>query len=269
MTLDPMNFQNITDCAEQAANGNVIVPESWGQGRATFGGMVAALIYQQMTSVVSEGRPLRSLTVSFVAPVAPGEMKVSVRLLREGKAATQVEATGYQDDQAVAVLLASFGGDRQSVINIQGQDAPDMKAPDDAQTMPFVKGFTPDFTQHYDYRYAIGGMPFTGSTLPQVGGWIRQQTASERAISVADILGLVDAWPPVSLTLLKQPSPGSSLTWTINFVAHDQAQTASDWWQYLAKIESAGDGYSHIDAKLWDANGKLAVISRQTVSTFA
>lgn len=269
MTLDPMNFQSIADHAEQAANGEVIVPESWGQGRATFGGMVAALIYQQMPAVVSESRPLRSLTVSFVAPVAAGAMEVSVSLLREGKAATQVQAMGRQNDQVVAVLLASFGGDRESVIKVNGENAPEMKAPDDAKAMPYIKGLTPDFTQHYDYRYAVGSMPFMGSKEPQLGGWIRQKERSDRAISVADILALVDAWPPASLALLNKPAPGSSLTWTINFVSHGQPETASDWWQYLATIESAADGYSHIDAKLWDAQGKLAVISRQTVSTFA
>ena len=88
-----------------------------------------------------------------------------------------------------------------------------------------------------------------------------------------ELLALVDAWPPVSLTLLNQPAPASSLTWTIEFIQpHQGAETkalTTDWWSYLASIEHAADGYHHIEAKLWQPDGQLAAISRQTVTVFA
>jgi len=49
---------------------SVVVPASWGQGRAGFGGLVAALVFENMRAKVPEGRPLRSLAITFVGPLA-------------------------------------------------------------------------------------------------------------------------------------------------------------------------------------------------------
>ena len=102
-----------------------------------------------------------------------------------------------------------------------------------------------------------------------MGGWIKLREPSSKIACVPEILALLDAWPPAVFTMLKKPASGSSLTWTISFVEQPEDCTASDWWQYQANIESSNHGYSHIDASLWDKNGRVAVISRQTVSVFA
>lgn len=68
--------------------------------------------------------------------------------------------------------------------------------------------------------------------------------------------------------MLKKPTSGSSLTWTISFVNLPDNCSANDWWQYLADIHSSANGYGHIDATLWDKHGEVTVISRQTVSVF-
>jgi len=39
----------------------VVVPASWGQGRAGFGGLAAALVYEAMRARVPADRPVRSL----------------------------------------------------------------------------------------------------------------------------------------------------------------------------------------------------------------
>ena len=83
------------------------------------------------------------------------------------------------------------------------------------------------------------------------------------------LLALVDAWPPVSLTLLSAPAAASSLTWTVEFIDDASLFGTDEWWSYLANIEFAADGYHHIEAKLWRPDGKLASISRQTVTVFA
>src|SRR5690606_12699610 len=97
-----MNFNDAMSAVRETASHTVMIPEKWGQGRATFGGMVAAAMFEKLAPYVAEGRPVRSMMVSFVAPVAPGELDVMVKVLREGKGATQVQATAYQNDQACA-----------------------------------------------------------------------------------------------------------------------------------------------------------------------
>lgn len=263
-----MNFNEAMAAVRESASHTVDIPETWGQGRATFGGMVAAVLFERLALHVTPDRPVRSVMVSFVAPVAPGDMDVMVKVLREGKAATQVQATAYQNDQICAVLLASFGGDRASMVSVKPSKAPVFKAPDEAQAFPFIPGLTPDFTQHFDYRYTVGQMPFMGSDQLEMGGWIKLRAGIDEPVSVAAILALLDAWPPAVFSLLKRPATGSSLTWNISFVDMPDACSATDWWQYLANIQSSANGYSHIDATLWDKQGNVAVISRQTVSVF-
>ena len=63
-------------------------------------------------------------------------------------------------------------------------------------------------------------------------------------------------------------APSSSLTWTIEFVQPQPALPANGWCQYLATIEHARDGYGHIAAQCWTADGQLLAISRQTATIF-
>ena len=50
--------------------------ESWSQGRSAFGGIAAAFAVTAMQKLLTSNQPLRSLMVSFIAPVPPGEVYV-------------------------------------------------------------------------------------------------------------------------------------------------------------------------------------------------
>lgn len=264
-----MDFNDVMVAVRDSASQSLDIPEKWGQGRATFGGLIAAAMLQKMMSEIGSQRPLRSLSLSFVAPVAPGALEVQIKLLREGKAATQVQATAIQQEQVCAVMLASFGSDRDSVIQVEPAAAPAFTGPDEVQAFPFIPGLTPDFTQYFDYRYTLGKMPFMGAQQHDMGGWIRLREASPAAVCLSTLLALVDAWPPAVFSLLKKPASGSSLTWNLSVLQVPQDCSGNDWWQYRAAIQSSANGYSHIDATLWDKHGRACVISRQTVSVFA
>jgi acyl-CoA thioesterase len=102
-----------------------------------------------------------------------------------------------------------------------------------------------------------------------LGGEIRFADNFATKITYASLLALIDAWLPVSLTLLSLPSPASTLSWTVEFAEDVSSFQTADWWSYLANIEYGANGYHHIEAKLWRPDGKLAAISRQTVTVFA
>ena len=243
------------------------VPAAWGQGRAVFGGMAAALAMAHLLPVIPSGMPLRSVSVSFVAPLNAGPAKVQRHILRQGKSVIQAQVNIEQDGQVALVMLASFGAARPSAHQLAGDLAPDWQT-DRTLTLP-KQGPVPEFTTHFDYRIAHGQLPFSASPLRQLGGDIRMAGNESRQAGVLELLALVDAWPPVSLTRLDQPAPASSLTWTLEFIAHDLPFNNTDWWRYLAEIDYGADGYHHIAAKLWQPDGKLAAISRQTVTVFA
>lgn len=247
----------------------IAVPEQWGQGRAVFGGMASALALAHLVTELPANCALRSISVSFVAPLNAGAATVSRRILRQGKSVIQAMVEITQQGQVALVLLASFGTERVSASYIRGESAPDFSGT--ALVMP-KQGPVPEFTQHFDYQIKTGGMPFSGAQGKALGGLIRFAQGQATEVGVLELVALVDAWPPVSLTLLNQPAPASSLTWTLEFIQPHQAESkalTSDWWSYLANIEHAADGYHHIEAKLWQPDGQLVAISRQTVTVFA
>ncbi len=113
-----MNFSELIQAVRRDPS-SVVVPASWGQGRATFGGLVVALAYEAMLAVVEAGRPLRSIGVSFVGPLAPEQpASFSARLLREGKAVSQVQVEVRQGEQVVTLVQASFGVARASAVQV-------------------------------------------------------------------------------------------------------------------------------------------------------
>ena len=261
-----MSLNNILSAMNNT--GHVTIPTGWTQGRALFGGLVAALMYRALEQQLTAPVALRSATINFVAPATSGDMQCQVEILRQGKSVTQGLCRAVQNGQVVAVLLASFGAPRESVIAIDECPPPTFKAPDDAMALPFIPGITPEFIQHYDFRWAHGGLPFSGSERADIGGWVRERGARAQ-VDIADLLALVDSWPPAVLPMLKQPAPGSSMTWTVEFMPGAASGSGQQWWQYLAETEFAAEGYVHTRARLWNQQGKLIALSRQTVTLFA
>lgn len=248
----------------------VTVPAQWAQGRASFGGLMAALVYAAMRARVPEGRPVRSLAITFVGPAEPDvPLSFEVEVLREGKAVSQVLGRAVQNGQVVTLVQGSFGSGRESRIEVTADPAPAAPAADQCQELPYIPQVTPEFTRFLAMRWAFGGMPFSGNKAREMGGWVRMREQSAvQALDEAHLLALVDAWPPAVLPHLTAPAPGSSLTWTIEFIQPVAELSTRDWCLYRAQIEHARDGYGHVCAALWSADGQLLAISRQTVAVF-
>lgn len=51
-----MTFDEILATVD--GNGNGILPEGWGQGRALFGGLVGAVLFEHLVKSVAGGAPL-------------------------------------------------------------------------------------------------------------------------------------------------------------------------------------------------------------------
>ncbi|MFJ3049612.1 acyl-CoA thioesterase [Pseudomonas nitroreducens] len=257
--------------AVRAAPLSIVIPANWAQGRASFGGLVAALAYEAMASVAEAGRPVRSLAITFVGPI---EVEVPVsfeaEVLREGKSVSQVFCRAVQNGQVVLLAQGSFGVGRESTVQMEGLPPPVFKAVEDCQELPYIRKLMPAFTQNIAMRWAVGHMPFSASREREMGGWMRFRgdDVGEEPMEISHLLALIDAWPPANLPHLKSPAPSSSLTWTVEFVQPLPSMPANGWCQYLATIEHARDGYGHIAAQTWSADGQLLAIGRQTVTIF-
>jgi acyl-CoA thioesterase len=266
MTLDEM--------LEGAAGGAATIAPGWGQGRATYGGLVGGLVVARAEALCADpARRLRSASVAFAGPVTPGPATLDGTVLRAGSSATQVAVTLVQDGEPRAALLASFGDDRRSDVAVDAapRDArPALAAPEAIAPLGYVPRVTPDFHAHVELRFADGAPPFSTAAEPDFGGWMRFRSVPSR-FGDRELVVLADAWPPAIVPVIARPVPMSSLAWTLEPVGWPEPgeRDAPDaFWQYDVRTEVAGDGYAHTSARIWDRRGRLRALRRQTVAVF-
>jgi acyl-CoA thioesterase len=260
---------------DSAAAGAAAIAPGWGQGRATYGGLVAGLLVARAEALLGDGdRRLRSASVAFVGPVAAGAVTLDGTVLRAGSSATQIQATLVQDGEPRAALLASFGVDRDSPIAVDAtrrSPPPEIAGPETIEPVPYVPGAMPEFFAHFDLRHVGAAPPFSGAAEPDFGGWMRFAHPPER-FGDRELVTLADAWPPAISPLFDGPVALSSLAWTFEPVAWpepDEPDAPGAYWQYDVRTLAAGDGYAHTRARIWDAHGRLRALSGQTVAYFA
>lgn len=260
---------------EHARTGTAVVEDGWSQGRATFGGLVGALMLARATALMADpARVLRAATVSFVGPVETGDVTLDGELLRAGSAVTQVRVTLVQDGRPAAAMQASFGLPRESPVVVdpdQRTVRPALPAPDEVDVIPYLDGVMPEHFARIELRPAAGAPFFTGSPEPDFAGWMRYAAPRPPAIGAEHLMALTDAWPPSLLPMLTRPAPVSTLTWSYEPVGAPPpgGDDPDAYWQYEVRTDAFGDGYGHAGARVWDASGRLRAISRQTVVVFA
>lgn len=262
-----MNLQEMLD---QAATGTAHVEAGWGQGRATYGGLVGGLLLSALKGRLPEDKtsPLRSVTVSFVAPVAAGPAEIEATILRAGSRATQGQALLRQEGQVAGAMLASFGGGRESSVQVAPHHPmPDLPAPESIDPLPYLPGMTPDFFQHVELRLADGGFPYSAADTSHMVGWMRFREAPP-TWGEEHFVSIVDAWPPAVIQMLSGPAPASTLTWTLELVDDVSGDAPDTHWAYEVRTDHAADGYAHTHAHVWRPDGTLVAISRQTVAVF-
>lgn len=257
-----------------ARNGDdVVVPPGWGQGRATFGGVVGGvLLSHALAHVDLPEQAIRAMTVNFVGPLEPGHARVATEVLRQGKSATQLEtrivqpdASGHESVRAVALI--TIGMPRPSTAHLAAPAA-GAGRPDVAELKPlaYIEGVSPEFIQHLDMRLARGGGPFSGGEDGDMHGYMRFKEPTNH-FGLAHLVAVIDCWPPAPGQLLTRPAPMSTMTWTLDFLASVSASCRDAWW-YEVTTDAADEGYGHTQARVFTATGELVALSRQTVALF-
>jgi acyl-CoA thioesterase len=240
------------------------VPDDWMQGRSVFGGLQGALAVRAMRSCVAPDVPLRVLQMTFIAPAPAGDATVRPLVLRAGKSATHVEARLFGGGELSGIAVGVFGRGRPSRVEV----IPLAPAPSPVDASHAVPVAAPgiNFTQHFAARWLRGEPPFSGSTLPQaiveIGMKDTGVTGEEHVVAIADVI------PPVALSLLETPAPGSSLTWTLELLRDTFDGLPLDGWVVHAELTAARDGYTNQSAFVCAPDGSVAALSRQSMVVF-
>jgi acyl-CoA thioesterase len=241
------------------------VPSDWMQGRSAFGGLQAALAVRAMRTLVHPDVPLRVLQTTFLAPVPAGPVHARAQVLRTGKNAIHVEARLLDGDQTACLVVGVFGRARSSSVTV----APPAPAPlpPGAEVTPFVPPpAVIAFAQHFSMRWLDGDLPFTGSTRPRA--CIEVGLLDDGPASEAHLVAIADAPPPHAFSFLREPAFGSSLTWTLELLAHDFERWPLRGWLLDVELCAARDGYTSQSIVLRAPGGAPVAISRQSMVVF-
>jgi acyl-CoA thioesterase len=240
------------------------ISEDWLQGRSAFGGLQAALAVQVMRELVPEEVPLRSLQVAFIAPVPASTVRMDAKILRHGKSVTQVEARFLDGDATACLVIGVFGAARESTLRVLPAQ-PAVEAMASPHVLRYVPGLLPQFTQHFEAKWLQGDIPFTGSK--KTAQVVEVGLKDEGVADEAQVIAFADFIPPVALSMLNQPAPGSSLTWMLELFA-DARGLPLTGWRIDAQLHAAQDGYTSQQVMLWGPNGEPVALSRQSMVVF-
>jgi acyl-CoA thioesterase len=262
---EPIRLTALLSRLERSGPGVALaVPDDWMQGRSVFGGLQAAIGVAAMRTQVPATLPLRTLQVGFIAPVPAGEVRAAARILRQGKSAIQVEARLFDGDETLATMLGIFGAARPSRV-AHRPTKPEVPAQHN-QPFPYLEGVVPAFTRQFTANWRNGGLPFTGSDSRQTVVDLALQDSGP--CTEAHVLALADFIPPVALSLLDTPSPGSSLTWMLELFGDAYASLPLAGWRVDSEMLAAQDGYTSQSNRLWAPDEGLVAISQQSMVVF-
>lgn len=260
------DMSTILQTLDQSPTNRSSFSESWSQGRSAFGGLSAALAVTAMRKQLSAPQPMRSLLVSFIAPVAPGDVTAVATIQRQGKNVTQMSADVSTDGTIGLQAMGVFGNPRPALAVPPNEN---FSAPPRGQGVAFSSGrkTTPEFLNYFDGYWVDGGMPFSGTKQRQLGMWVRHKD-DVNAYPTEKLVAICDMPPPVILSYFdKPPVPASSLSWALEFVVPPES-VKSEWFYLDYIVESAADGYSQQSGRIYDENGQLCALSRQCMVYF-
>jgi acyl-CoA thioesterase len=258
--------ETLASMQPQDGGWRAVIGADWSQGRATFGGMVAALGNEAMRRLVPADRELRGLETTFVGPALTGEVGMDAEILRVGKAVTIARAKLWSDGKIAATLTGIYGAARATALSISPAVAAGVRPPLELPERTAADMGGPPFVRHFGYRWAEGARPFAGSSLRTSKIYVRHQDPAP--LTESHVVALIDSIPSVVLQLMSSPAPSSSLTWTLQLLRHDFSFAPEAWWRIDAEVNSAASGYSCESCMLIDPSGAPAAFARQMVAVF-
>lgn len=260
-----MNYTDLLAAIDRAGNDTcrALIPENWMQGRTTYGGLTAALCLEAALPLAN-ALPARAAQIAFVGPVS-GEVACTAQLLRRGKNTAFISVRMTGGEGVLAEAIFTFGAARASTLSLSDLPAPD--APDPEALPPYFRNNQgPAFAGNFEMLLAGGLPPMSAADRGDVTLWMRQRDR-KAPDDATNLLALADAPPPAAMSMFTAPKRISSMTWMAEFLT-EEIRTEDGW--YLARhiAQTARNGYSSQEMRLWNRRREPVMISRQTIAIF-
>ncbi len=246
------------------SNGPVSAPPDAG---FPFGGLLAAMAAQAMRKGLGIARPLRTLSVQYLAAARFNEpLTLRPRLLRGGRgvsyAALDVDQATGPRTRATHHATATFGGDAETVDLAQNTVTPPLALIDSGVEMSGP--MSPRFSTHVDYRFE-GAPRILGGNAGRVVTerlWMRMKGG--RALDEAGLCYLLDALYPPAWTAFPAPPMMTTVDLRYDLLGAPTPETAPDGWAFFEfRMLDLGHGWTVDEAIAWGADGRALALSRQ------
>ena len=260
------DIHSILTALERSGSNTTSFGANWSQGRSAFGGLASCFAVTAMRHLLNSPQPIRSLMVSFIAPLPPGEISVDARIHRQGRNVTQASADVISNGTICLQAMAVFGNPR-AALKVSPDYVFQPRPRDQGLAFEANAERLPNFLQYFDGYWVGGGQPFAGKLDRQLTMWVRHR-AEMTSMPVERLVTIADIPPPLILSHYhKPPVPASSLTWSLEFVIPPE-DAIGDWFYLEYYLEAAADGYTQQAGKVWDESGQLCALSRQCMVYF-
>jgi acyl-CoA thioesterase len=244
---------------EEAAPGRwrAWAPEHWFVERGPNGGYLAALAAR--AAEAAAGRPLRSLSLHYLAAPAVGPIEIASTLEREGRRYSAVSIRIEQEGAPMTLALATLGELPDEGAEWDAAPAPAATPLTDTERIPPDQANVPAFMRNYDMRWAIEH----DGDLPGSGGWIR--TSEPRLLDAPLVAAMCDAWMPAAFVALGRVgfAPTLDLTIHVRRPLPPVGMAAEDFVLCRFTTRLAISGVWEEEGELWTPAGELIAQSRQ------
>ncbi len=255
----------LTPVAQEPGSFAFEVPVGWGQGKATFGGLVvgacvrAALLQHDTAS----GQTLRSLSAQLVGAPQPGPTSLRVVPMKKTKTTTMVGISLSQGGELMTHVVAVFGAPRAMELNLPGLTPPTLPDWRQLEVLDMSVSFAPEFSRNFEYRL-VDGIPFTGSA-PRTSGFIWPRHAGER-LDEAVVTALADTWWLAAFVGFEGPRPAATLSFTLDFHHPLTPLEPGAPVFHRAEVTHLHQGYCSETRELWSLDGRLLALNHQTIA---
>ncbi|MEB3371362.1 acyl-CoA thioesterase [Saccharopolyspora mangrovi] len=233
-----------------------VPPFAWGHG-GLHGGLALSLVASSMRRSIPD-HALRSITGHFHRPIRE-TLAIESRVIRSGRSAGAVQATGSGSDGTCLTATAVFGSDQAGEAPTIAREAPDVPGPDSLPALEGLAEKVPVLSQ-VDLRPVGPIRLYAGAADPTMTAWMRVE-GRDAPVDPCSLIFFLDGLPPSYTAVLTQPRPVP----TLEFSAHVTSNVpTSPWVLVRSRTVRASEGCWVTESiEAWDRDGAHLGSGRQ------
>ena len=232
----------------------------WRVGKVPNGGYVLSIVGQAISASLDGTDPL-SINAFYLEPTGLGEATIEVEPLRTGKATQYATARLMQEGGLKVLATAAFcdldrlNGPTNRVLT--PPEVPPIETFEVHRPNPAL-----DIHNTIDIRLVTGGEFFTRGEPTNTGEFIAyMQYHDGSPIGAIDLLMFVDMMPPPAFTLV----PNVGWVPTVELTVQLRGKPAPGPLLCRATSHTLMRGVTEADCEIWDSEGELVALARQTM----